>query len=95
VAEYTELLKSIAKEHQLDATPSKRSGQPKAEDLEDADRILNMDEEAREEKIAGIRERLGSDTPDVDRDGEGKPVRNSLARLVRSRKDQILAQAVL
>lgn len=95
VKNYVELLKSIAREYQLDATPSKRTGQPKSEDLEDADRILAMEEEERETKIAGMRERLGEDTPDVDRDGEGKPVRNSLARLVRARKDQILAQAVL
>jgi len=75
-------LQAYADEHPIDPTPSARAGKVGAEYLEIADEILEAGKA--EQRITKMRDYLGDDTADVDRDSDGNPTKASLARLLQA-----------
>jgi hypothetical protein len=83
------LLKSIALEVSIDPSPTSRASGPGKAYLEKADSWLTLPTDKLEEKVSNA---LGAiDSFDLERDSEGKPVRESLAGLIKAYVDALTA----
>jgi hypothetical protein len=79
----------VANSITIDPAPSQRTGQPKKDLLEKADNILTRDPDAIE---ASVTKFLDAVSYDLEREADGKPNRESLARLVGKYLDWQLSQ---
>ena len=83
------LAQAVADTIVIDPSPSKRSGKIKADYIAKADSILTLDEDAIEAKV----EKLLSVVPtyELAREDDGKPNRDSLARMIGAYTDAMVA----
>lgn len=83
------LAQEVASGMEIDPSPSVRSAQPKKDLLDKADALLAGDNEVLETKVTKFLEAVAYD---LERDEAGKPVRESLARLIGRFVDWQLSQ---
>lgn len=73
------LAQSVASEMEIDPSPSTRSAAPKKDLLDKADALLAGDNEVLEAKVTKFLEAVPYE---LERDDAGRPIRESLARLI-------------
>ena len=90
--EAKKLAQSVADTITIDPSPAKKGGKPKADLLAKADSWLQLDDESLEAKITKASSEPFNVTRAVERDGDGRPERESLARFIGDYLDALLAQ---
>ncbi len=89
--ELEELLKSVALETAIDPSPSNRERGPGKDYLDKADKVLALSDDQIEEKVSKWTAIAGWSEADLSRDENGKPERESLAKLAKATADALLA----